>query len=254
MKKIKFKNKNNLTLIGNLYPCNSDTIAILCHGFTSDKNRNQTLARALNQAKIDAFAFDFSGCGESDDQFITVENRIDDLKSAIKYIENLQYKKIVLYGHSHGSLICLHCYQKKINHIVLTGALIAPIYYDWSKHLTKAQIKTLKEKNELLYKTKSKWRKTVKINSQTLLDFEQINSKKILTKIKCPILIIHGNNDEEEKQLLKNTQTVKKYLPKNSKIIIIKEANHSFDHHYDEVIKNITNAIKNKKLQICNFF
>ncbi len=91
MEKLKFINSKGLTLVGNLYRTDSDSVVIMAHGFTNNKSsqgRFDLIASALNKININAFTFDFSGCGESDSEVITVENEVDDLKSAIDFMKS----------------------------------------------------------------------------------------------------------------------------------------------------------------------
>lgn len=76
-------------------------------------------------------------------------------------------------------------------------------------------------------------RKTVIIDQQMLLDFEQCDQKKLLSSIKCPVLIIHGNYDEEEKRLSELSRAGMTWLPKDSKLVIVDGAAHSFMDHLD---------------------
>lgn len=75
MERVIFKNSKKLTLVGNLYPTDNDSIIIMCHGFTSNKyskGRFERLTKVLNKSGFSALAFDFSGCGESDDDSLNV--------------------------------------------------------------------------------------------------------------------------------------------------------------------------------------
>jgi len=136
MNNVNFKNSRNLNLSGNLYPAGTDDIIILCHGFTSDKyssGRFERLTKALNSINISAFTFDFSGCGESDDDSLNMDKETDDLKSAINYVKNLGYKRIALYGHSLGTVICLKAFTKEIIVMTFSGAGTDSMKYNWNE-------------------------------------------------------------------------------------------------------------------------
>ena len=113
IERVEFNNSRNGKLVGDYFKVSlnkiTDAVIIMCHGFTSDrksKGRFERLSKGFNEAGFDALAFDFSGCGESSGEKLTMENETDDLSSAIKFVKSLGYKKIALYGHSLGSLIC----------------------------------------------------------------------------------------------------------------------------------------------------
>jgi len=103
-----FQNSRRQNLAANFYPANSnnsDAIVIMVHGFISDKissGRFDYIAKCLNAAGYNAFAFDFSGCGESDDDTLTCAKHIDDLQSAIAFVFSLGYKRLALWGAQPG--------------------------------------------------------------------------------------------------------------------------------------------------------
>jgi len=103
MEKVAFKNSRNKTLIGNLSSLKSKSIIILTHALANDKSERGKLdavTNKLNESGFNTLAFDFSGCGESDDDTISVEKQVDDLKSAIEFVKKKGFEKIALFGHS----------------------------------------------------------------------------------------------------------------------------------------------------------
>jgi alpha-beta hydrolase superfamily lysophospholipase len=164
---------------------------------------------------------------------------VDDLKSAIKFAKVKGYKKIALHGHSLGSLICLRCYSRAIKTMVLTGASTGPVKYNWSEYYSKDQLRELAGKGCMTARADSKWRKQIRVDKSLLAFFETINQKELLARVKCPVLIIHGNNktDEEEKMLLANSKRGMKFLPPGSRLEIIEGAGHSLEGHLGEVLK-----------------
>ncbi len=222
MERVTFKNSRDLKLVGHLYSADSESIIVMCHGFMSDKyskGRFERLAIAFNKSGYSALLFDFSGCGESDDDILTVEKEIDDLKHAIEFVKSKGYKKIALYGHSLGTLICLKSYSPEIITMVLSGALTDSMKYNWLEIFTKKQMKELEEKGYLTEYTPQEIRKEIVIDKRILEDFELINQKKLLEDVDCPVLIIHGNNDEEEKLLYERSKAAMTLLSSDSKSV-----------------------------------
>lgn len=240
MERVTFKSSRNLTLFGYLYPSTSESIIIMCHGFMSSKyskGRFERLATEFNKSGYSALAFDFSGCGESDDDILTVEKEVEDLKSAIEFVKSKGYKKIALYGHSLGTLICLKSYTSEIIAMVLSGALTDSMKYNWSEIFTKEQMKELEERGYLTEYTPLEVRKKIVIDKRILKDFELINQKELLKDVNCPVLIIHGNHEVEEKLLYEKSKAAMTLLSSDSKLEVIDEANHSFLEHFDTVVK-----------------
>jgi pimeloyl-ACP methyl ester carboxylesterase len=239
MQKITFTNSRNLTLAGNLYLTGSKAIVILAHGFTNDKSsqgRFDKLAEALNGIGYDGLTFDFSGCGESDPDIITVGNEVDDLKSAIKYVKSNGYEKVALFGNSLGTLICLKCFQPEVITMVLSGALTDGMRYDWNKYFSTAQMEELNQKGYLTIKDSQGIRR---VGRQMLLDFEQIDQQELLKNVTCPILIIHGDSDEdvEEKQLLERSKRAMTMLSSDSQLVVITGGKHGLREHWGRVIE-----------------
>lgn len=238
MKKINIKNAKGLNIVGNLSSVGSDRIIIMAHGFTNNKSsdgRYDELALALNKNGYDALAIDFSGCGESDDADLTVQNQIDDLNSTIDYVLENEYKKIGLFGNSLGTLVCLKCYSEHVITMVLAGALTDSVYYDWDEYFQKSKMKELTNQGYFYLDTPRKH----KITKQTLKDFEEINQNTLLKDIDCPILIIHGNDveDTEEQLLLENSQRAAELIKGKTQIDIIENGKHGLKEHWNDVIE-----------------
>ncbi len=241
MKKIVFKNSRGLNLVGNLYKSNikSDSIIILCHGFMSDKysrGRFEKMSKALNENGYNAFIFDFSGCGESDDAILTIENEVDDLNAAIELIRNMGYKNIGLFGHSLGTLICLKSNISESATMVLTGALTDAMNYNWDEFFTAEQMIDLKEKGFIEEYLNNGIREKIIVDNRILNGFSEIVQSELLENVNGRILIIHGDADEEERLLYKRSEKAMKYISSDSELRIIKGANHSFMEEYNEVI------------------
>lgn len=89
----------------------TDRIAVLCHGFLSNKNSttNKTLTAMLVPQGIATFRFDFFGQGESQGPFeeITVTTAVQQALAALALVESKGYRRIGLVGSSFGGLVGL---------------------------------------------------------------------------------------------------------------------------------------------------
>jgi len=241
MEKVSFKNQSGLNLVGDLHKANSDKIIILAHGFTnnrSSQNRFDRLAKSLNKNNFNVFKFDFSGCGESDPAIIELEQEVDDLKAAINYVKQRGNKKIALFGNSLGGLVCLKSYNKQIQTMVLTGPVTDSMKYNWEDIYSKDKMDELDKKGYITLKSEELG--TRKVSKKMLDSFNNINQEKLLNDIKCPVLIIHGDQGKEEKELLKSSKKAIKLLNSNSKLEIIQGEKHGLRNNYERVI-NLTN-------------
>jgi SAM-dependent methyltransferase/pimeloyl-ACP methyl ester carboxylesterase len=236
---VTFNNSRDLRLSGNLYPASLEDIVILCHGFTSDKyssGRFERLTKALNLIGLSALTFDFSGCGESDDDTLNMKKEADDLKSAINYVKSQGYKRIALYGHSLGTVICMKVYSEEIIAMVLSGAGTDSMKYNWSEFFSEEQMKELEKKGIMTELRPGEIREKIVIEEQMLREFESVDGKKLLTGIKCPVLIMHGNKGKEENFLLEKSKRGIKYLSPESRLVVIDGENHSFMGDYEKLV------------------
>jgi pimeloyl-ACP methyl ester carboxylesterase len=232
MEKVNFKNSRGLNLVGNLYPADSNAVVIMSHGFTGDKSesgRFDRIAEVINNKGYNVLAFDFSGCGESDDDSLTVDKQIDDLESAIKHIKSQGFQKIGLLGHSLGGLVSLRVYNEDISTMVLTAPVTNKITYAWDKRYSPEQLAELKEKGYITKIRDKGVRRKIIIDSQMLTDRESVNQEELLKNIKCPVLIIHG--DADERVPLKDSKKAVPYLSNESKLEIVAGATHKFNDH-----------------------
>jgi len=234
MVKIFIKNNRGFIIAANHWFAGSESIIIMSAGFTGEKSMNgrfDKIAERFCEAGYGVIAYDYCGCGESDDEILTPENAVQDLLSVIAYAKHRGYSKIGLFGQSYGTLVSLRAYNKDINTMVLVGAVTGSIKYDWDKHYSEKELDELKRTGYMIIKKDSSVRDVVIINREMLEDFDLIDQEKLLSKVMCPILIIHGDKGEEERMLSDISQGGVIYLSKGSKLEIIEGANHKFNDH-----------------------
>lgn len=238
MNKIHFINSKGLKIVGNYYTVQSNKIVILAHGFTNDKSSNgrfDLLSEKLNNAGYDALAIDFTGSGESAPGPLTIENQLDDLKYAINFVSSKKYLKIALFGNSFGSLSCLKSYDHRIDTMILSGALTDRMFYQWDDYFSLDEMNDIETKGYFYTNDM----KPHLITKQTLKDFESIHQETLLTRVKCPVLIIHGNNqqDEEELMLLERSKKGMQFLSESSTLEIIQGGRHGLRSKWNEVVE-----------------
>ncbi|KRK94599.1 hypothetical protein FD25_GL000569 [Levilactobacillus acidifarinae DSM 19394] len=125
--------RDNLTIRGTLtIPDDVATydLAILMHGFTSDRGLNPEhilyrLSEKLVAHHVATLRFDFNGLGKSDGDFqhMTVVNEIADAEAILDYARQLPaVRHIYLMGHSQGGVVAsmlAGLYPEFISHLVL---------------------------------------------------------------------------------------------------------------------------------------
>jgi pimeloyl-ACP methyl ester carboxylesterase len=242
MKPVIFKNSRNQSLVGILHTSNSKSIIIMSHPLANDKSgrgKFDEVAERLNKSGYNVLRFDFSGCGESDDDTLTIEKELDDLKSAIKFSKSLGYNNIGLFGHSIGALVSLKCYTPEIKTMFLWSPVTDKLKYDWNKKLSKEQLQELKEKGYYTRTRKNATRTVYKIDKQMLKERESLNQEGLLKNITCPVLILQGTKDESIP--IEDSENAIKLLSKESQLKIIDGANHDFNDHLDVIVEASNN-------------
>ena len=86
------------------------SMAIICHGFTGNKNEKllTNIADSLEKRGIASIRFDFNGHGKSEGEFInmTVPNELVDASKVYEYVKSLDYvDNIFIIGHSQGGVV-----------------------------------------------------------------------------------------------------------------------------------------------------
>src|SRR5438552_14281604 len=98
----------------------TDRMAVLCHGFLSNKNSktNQALTALLPPQGIGTFRFDFFGQGESEGPFerITVSLAVGQALAGLDLMYTKNYRKLALVGSSFGGLVSLLVAAKLSSH------------------------------------------------------------------------------------------------------------------------------------------
>src|SRR6266571_4865930 len=86
-------------------------LAVLCHGFLSNKNSatNKALTGMLIPLGIATFRFDFYGHGDSEGPFeqLTVGTAVQQTSSALALAGSRGYRKVGLVGSSFGGLVAI---------------------------------------------------------------------------------------------------------------------------------------------------
>ena len=148
------------------------------------------MASALNEAGYSALAFDFAGCGHSDDDTLHPDKLLDDLQSAIRFAQLHDFESIALYGHSLGTTISLRAYSSAIQTMVLSGAGTGAIDYDWTEFYSREQLHELSTTGLLTTTAGGEVQRSVVIQAALLDSFESIDARTLLSPVKCPVLLV----------------------------------------------------------------
>jgi len=237
--KISFKNSRNLTLIGTLWEAQSNAIVVMAHGSGSNRFSRglfEQIARALQQQQYNILAFDFSGHGESDDDIFNTQKSIDDLNAALDYVKAQGYQHIALFGHSFGSLSCLKAFSPDIKTMVLLGSLMGPVKWRWEEHYTPEQLQQIKNNRYITSEVNDGLRAIIKTDLAIFDEILAIDQNQLLSNVTCPVLIMHGDADQDELDLFDFARKGLPLLRDGSELVIIHGASHLFLDHVKQVI------------------
>ena len=193
-------------LAGVLHSPNGKTSAcvITCHGLYSSKDSEKYvgIGRRFCGEGLAVLRFDFRGCGESGGLFedTSLTGRIEDLESALDFVEERGYESIGVMGSSLGGTVSIltAARDKRVKALVTWAT---PCYLD---ELFRGEV----------IKGFEKFRQ----------DVSKYDVVKAVKDIHCPILIVHGSLDEQVP--LSHAQVLYENANKPEEIQIIEGADH----------------------------
>lgn len=205
---------------------------IVCHGFTSSKARMEPYCNFFERKGFVALCFDFNshGGGESYGDFkdMTITKCVKDLAAAVKFLSKQPYvKKIGLMGSSMGGMVVMiYASRNSVSAIVP----ICPVF-NFMKTMTtrdKAAMEEWKKTGERYFDVRVKnGRKRKPLSYNYFLDGKKYDMKKLVQKIRSPIMVVHGDMDKHT--LIKDTKLYfRRYLNKPKKLVVLKGAGHNY--------------------------
>ncbi len=249
------------TLISKSENNKTNLVIIIAGSGPTDRNGNQKgmvnnslkfLAEGIVDAKTDVFRFDKSiiaqiAAGKIDETKILFQNNIDDVLDIIKYFRaNYKYKKIIIAGHSEGSLVGMIAANGTADGFIsLAGAgrsadLIIEEQIEKQAPTLKDEVhnyfmilktgKTFELKNIML---SSLFRASVQ---PYLISMIKLNPQTEIKKLNIPVLILNGTKDiqvsVEDAKLLNSAKP-------DSKLELIEDMNHLFKEIKGDITENM---------------
>jgi len=229
-------------------------------------NSLKFLAETLTTKNIATYRFDKSALSYSKEEIekldtLTFDTFIQEAKSVINYFKkNEKFSKIIVAGHSQGSLVGMIASQNKVDGFIsLEGAgrsidevlveqieLQAPFLKDETQKIVTELKKgnTVDEFNPMLTSLFNK-----KIQP-FLISWIKYNPQEEIAKLAIPILIINGSKDIQVKVI--DAELLHKAAP-NSELFIIENMNHIFKEIKGDLNENMQ-SYNDSKLPIMQNF
>jgi len=225
-------------IAGFLYSPNERNLSaiIICHGFTGRGKIHKRLDRIARNFCKNGFIvlrFYFRGSGESKGKLedVSITSEVEDLKSAINFLWKHGYRRVGVLGLSLGGAITVLSYSKKVKAIVLWNPVLNLKQF-FTNIIGGKELKTKEEGNLIVFKD-VKSGKEFKIGKNFLKELKIISLGTFLRKIKCPILILHGDKDNAVPAA--QSKTFLKFIrSKIKKTKIVKGASHNFEEKLHE--------------------
>ncbi|OMJ90911.1 hypothetical protein SteCoe_6675 [Stentor coeruleus] len=165
---------------------------VYCHGNSGSRLDCLDILEHLLPLNISILALDFSGSGQSDGDYVSMGHyEKDDIKVVVQYLERLGTSHIGLWGRSMGAVSALlySSYSRNIDFIIAESPFAS--LRTLCVELVNTHTKIPKILAQLLVsRLRSGVKKTAKF------DIDDVELIKRIHKVKCPVLLLHSNEDE----------------------------------------------------------
>lgn len=223
MERIEFTGRSELRLAGTLCHADSACAVVMVHGFMGDKTAHGLFpeaAEALRKRGWSSLCFDLSGCGESDDNCLSLQAALDDVQSAIELMRSMCYRHIALWGHGLGSRLCLES-PKGIDSMVLSDAFLGRVQVDWKTHFSPAELDGLRSPSNTLHAMRTGIRKRFSVHKSMLDYFADFEPGKVLARVRCPVLVMHSARFVDATGQTESLRALMRLLPQHSEHALV---------------------------------
>lgn len=231
-------------------------LVIWVHGSGGvDRNGNQPqyikqFGDEINKENIAFFTYDKRTANRNNiaslKKGVLIKDFVSDIKRVVNHFKNdKRFSKIILAGHSQGSLIAMMALQNVDKYISIAGAgetidktLIRQVTAQSTEFgkLTEKYFKELKETGEIKDVNPNLLSLFAKPNQPFFASWVALNPIEEIKKVNIPTLIINGTKDFQVK--VEDAKALHKAKP-SAKLVIIENMNH--------VLKNIEKDADNMK-------
>lgn len=203
MTEVEISTPRGLTLRGTFVnPVDSTDAAVLfSHAFLCDRMSSPHFPllaakyRALGYATL---IFDYSGHGKSDDDTITLDGRVEDLRAASGWLEDQGFDRQLLHAHSSGSISALRASPRSVHSMFFSSPVIGPLDFDWEAIFSAEQLEDLERRKEtLILEDMPSGRSYLHLTPQTLIDLSLNTPESLLADLDKPIALVYDRSDVE---------------------------------------------------------
>ncbi len=244
MNKIKI---NKISVVIHEADRKSDNLAILLPGYLDSKDYPHLidLADDLNQIGHTVVRFDPTGTWESEGDIseYTISQQLEDIKNVLEYmLQQHQYKKILLGGHSRGGFVSI-LYAAQDSRISTVLGLMPPSALiktvddekieEWKKNGFRFSFREIPGTNK---------EKEFKVPYSNIEEAKQFDVLEAVKKLHIPVILVTGEFDdvvlpEDVRKIYDNANEPKKF-------IVIKDVDHDYRQKTEDIEKVNKEIIK----------
>ncbi len=219
-------------------PQQADSCVVLAHGFGGHKDSQplyRTISEKMARRGYSTLRFDFTGCGESTGRFadVTLTKQVEDLGSALDFMEASGYKIFGLLGSSMGGAVSVLRGDARVEAMVLRNPCIDPIETLELLGLSDKTIRSrLEEEGSVILKSE---RGDTVVGLSFVRDAERRDIRGRLRGITCPTLIFHGDKDDVV-PLKQSQDAISLISSRHKELRILKGAGHGLAGYEDQVL------------------
>ncbi|MFI5914504.1 alpha/beta hydrolase [Dactylosporangium sp. NPDC051541] len=231
-------------------PGPGDSAVVLLHGFLSDRRAGGRFDRLTDEYAALGLAvlrFDFSGFGDSPGDVVDGEQLLGDARVALDFLDSRGYRKQVLHGQSLGSAVALRVAPERprVVTLVLTGALTGAGEDRPYPFLSDEGLAAWHRGEDVHLPIEgSSVRRHVTVNRAKPRLGTTGTQEELLSALKVPVLVVHGDADDQERRLSAITAAGAHLLPEGSRVVTIPGAAHTFHDHQDALAELVTGWVR----------
>ncbi|QWW19692.1 alpha/beta fold hydrolase [Schaalia sp. 19OD2882] len=204
-----------------------DAAVLFSHSFLANRHSGEhfdRLARTYRGAGYATLEFDYSGHGRSDDEIITREALVEDLRAASGWLADQGFPRQIIHGHSYGALTALAAAPPAAMTMVVSSPILASRTYEWDRIFSEEQLDDLDRHGvTTIPDDLPGTRRNFTISKQSLIDLSMVDTQKLLAGHHRPILVIH-DADDVQTGLVEETTKVFHLLPDGSRVEVVHDA------------------------------
>ncbi|MDY2941095.1 MAG: alpha/beta hydrolase [Varibaculum sp.] len=235
MSEVQISTPRGIMLAGDFVdPVDSHGATVLfAHGFLTDRHSVgwfDRFAKSYRSAGYATLQIDLSGCGNSEDDVITLAHAAEDLRAASSWLTDQGFPVQVIHGHGWGASAAIKADAPDVRAIFASSPILGSRDNDWSRVFSEKQLTQLEQvghtviPNDACDPAIQPCRDHYLISKQTLADLTLTDPEELCEGLEVPVLIVHDVTDYDGGLAADSTEALK-YMPEGSQVRTFSESN-----------------------------